>query len=121
VTAADAVGPEEPVAPRPTRATSTRATSTRATPVKAPARARTPRRAPEVTADEARQALVALRAEVGKAVIGQDATVTGLVIALLCRGHVLLEGVPGVAKTLLVRACAPRCRSTPSACSSRPT
>jgi len=30
--------------------------------------------------------------------------VTGLVIALLCRGHVLLEGVPGVAKTLLVRA-----------------
>ena len=44
------------------------------------------------------------RAEVGKAVIGQDAAVTGLVIALLCRGHVLLEGVPGVAKTLLVRA-----------------
>jgi len=43
---------------------------------------------------------------VGKAVIGQDATVTGLVIALLCRGHVLLEGVPGVAKTLLVRAVA---------------
>jgi MoxR-like ATPase len=43
---------------------------------------------------------------VGKAVIGQDAAVTGLVIALLCRGHVLLEGVPGVAKTLLVRAVA---------------
>jgi len=54
----------------------------------------------------ARQALLALRAEVGKAVIGQDAVVTGLVIALLCRGHVLLEGVPGVAKTLLVRALA---------------
>ena len=35
--------------------------------------------------------------------VGQDAVVTGLVIALLCRGHVLLEGVPGVAKTLLVR------------------
>ena len=65
------------------------------------------RRAPcEVGPDEARQALIALRAEVGKAVIGQDATVTGLVIALLCRGHVLLEGVPGVAKTLLVRAVA---------------
>ena len=42
--------------------------------------------------------------EVGKAVVGQDAAVTGLIIALLCRGHVLLEGVPGVAKTLLVRA-----------------
>ena len=50
-----------------------------------------------------REALTALRAEVGRAVVGQDAAVTGLVIALLCRGHVLLEGVPGVAKTLLVR------------------
>jgi MoxR-like ATPase len=41
---------------------------------------------------------------VAKAVVGQDDAVTGLLIALLCRGHVLLEGVPGVAKTLLVRA-----------------
>jgi MoxR-like ATPase len=41
---------------------------------------------------------------VGKAVVGQQAVVTGLVIALLCRGHVLIEGVPGVAKTLTVRA-----------------
>ena len=49
---------------------------------------------------------MALRLEVGKAVIGQDAAVTGLVIALLSRGHVLLEGVPGVAKTLLVRSVA---------------
>ena len=56
--------------------------------------------------DGARDALIALRAEVAKAVVGQDAAVTGLVIALLCRGHVLLEGVPGVAKTLLVRALA---------------
>ncbi|MEV4758448.1 MoxR family ATPase [Micromonospora sp. NPDC049559] len=47
-----------------------------------------------------------MRAEVAKAVVGQQATVTGLLIALLCRGHVLLEGVPGVAKTLLVRALA---------------
>jgi MoxR-like ATPase len=51
----------------------------------------------------ARDALIALRAEVAKAVIGQDAAVSGLVVALLCEGHVLLEGVPGVAKTLLVR------------------
>jgi MoxR-like ATPase len=41
---------------------------------------------------------------VGKAVVGQDAAVTGLIIALLAGGHVLLEGVPGVAKTLLIRA-----------------
>lgn len=51
-----------------------------------------------------RAALGAVRTEVGRAVVGQDAAVTGLVIALLCRGHVLLEGVPGVAKTLLVRS-----------------
>jgi MoxR-like ATPase len=57
-----------------------------------------------VDADTARAALVALRAEVAKAVVGQDAAVTGLIVALLCRGHVLIEGVPGVAKTLLVRA-----------------
>jgi MoxR-like ATPase len=55
------------------------------------------------TAAELRATLGAVRAEVAKAVVGQDAAVTGLVIALLCRGHVLLEGVPGVAKTLLVR------------------
>ncbi|MPV48871.1 AAA domain-containing protein [Pseudactinotalea sp. HY160] len=45
-----------------------------------------------------------IRGEVAKAVVSQDAAVSGLVIGLLCRGHVLLEGVPGVAKTLLVRA-----------------
>ncbi|MFR9800138.1 AAA family ATPase [Streptomyces sp. MS06] len=56
--------------------------------------------------DGVRAALEALRAEIAKAVVGQDPAVTGLVVALLCRGHVLLEGVPGVAKTLLVRALA---------------
>ncbi|WP_173166278.1 AAA family ATPase [Phytohabitans suffuscus] len=56
--------------------------------------------------EDPRAALQRLRAEVAKAVVGQDAVVTGLVIALLCRGHVLLEGVPGVAKTLLVRTIA---------------
>jgi MoxR-like ATPase len=56
--------------------------------------------------DSARTALLAVRGEIGKAVVGQDAVVSGLVIALLCRGHVLLEGVPGVAKTLLVRSLA---------------
>ncbi len=56
-----------------------------------------------VDSTQAREALARLRAEVAKVVVGQDAIVSGLVIALLCRGHVLLEGVPGVAKTLLVR------------------
>jgi MoxR-like ATPase len=45
-----------------------------------------------------------VREQVGKAVVGQDAAVTGLLIGLLCGGHVLLEGVPGVAKTLLIRS-----------------
>ncbi|MFL6076814.1 MAG: AAA family ATPase [Mycobacteriales bacterium] len=61
---------------------------------------------PDPAVEAAREALTQLRAEVAKAVIGQDAVVTGLVIALLCRGHVLLEGVPGVAKTLIIRALA---------------
>ncbi|TNM68719.1 MoxR family ATPase [Streptomyces sp. NP160] len=54
--------------------------------------------------ERARAALAAVRAEVGKAVVGQEGVVTGVVVALLCGGHVLLEGVPGTAKTLLVRA-----------------
>ena len=72
----------------------------------AAARRPTVRRSDTISAEEARESLVALRGEVAKAVVGQDAVVTGLVIALLCRGHVLLEGVPGVAKTLLVRTVA---------------
>ncbi|MBX3099035.1 MAG: MoxR family ATPase [Salinibacterium sp.] len=51
-----------------------------------------------------RDSFARLRTEVGKAVVGQDSAVTGLTIALLAGGHVLLEGVPGVAKTLLVRS-----------------
>ena len=42
--------------------------------------------------------------EVSKAVVGQDAAVSALLCALFARGHVLLEGVPGVAKTLLARS-----------------
>jgi MoxR-like ATPase len=53
-----------------------------------------------------RSGLLAVRDEVAKAVVGQDAVVSGLLVALLCHGHVLLEGVPGTAKTLLVRTLA---------------
>ena len=58
------------------------------------------------TGQEARERLAAVRSEVAKAVVGQDAAVSGLLVALLCGGHVLMEGVPGVAKTLLVRSLA---------------
>src|SRR3954451_24680510 len=54
----------------------------------------------------AHEVIARLRAEVGRAVIGQEAIVDRLVIALLIRGHVLLEGVPGLAKTLLVKTLA---------------
>ncbi len=47
-----------------------------------------------------------LRDEVAKVVVGQDGTLSGVVAALLVRGHILLEGVPGTAKTLLVKAVA---------------
>jgi MoxR-like ATPase len=60
----------------------------------------------DVTSGPARERLAAVRAEVGKAVVGQDAAVSGLLVALLCGGHVLMEGVPGTAKTLLVRTLA---------------
>ena len=59
---------------------------------------------PTRSADELRGALSRVRYEVSKAVVGQDGAVTGLLVALLAKGHVLLEGVPGVAKTLLVRS-----------------
>ena len=45
-----------------------------------------------------------LRSEVANVVIGQAAMVDGLIIALLTEGHVLLEGMPGLAKTLAVRS-----------------
>jgi MoxR-like ATPase len=50
-----------------------------------------------------RQAHAALRAELGKVIVGQEAVVEGTLIALFAGGHVLLEGVPGLGKTLLVR------------------
>lgn len=70
-----------------------------AAPAEAPAPA-------QPTSSPARSRLAAVRTEIGKAVVGQDSAITGLVIAMLAQGHVLLEGVPGVAKTLLVRSLA---------------
>src|SRR5688572_23306942 len=47
-----------------------------------------------------------LRQEIGKVIVGQDEIVEGTLIALIAGGHVLLEGVPGLGKTLLVRTLA---------------
>src|SRR5258708_11938415 len=55
---------------------------------------------------QAAKVAAALRAEIAKAVVGQAEAVDALVCTLLAGGHVLVEGVPGLGKTLLVRALA---------------
>ena len=47
-----------------------------------------------------------LRAEVGKVIVGHEEVVDGVLTCLFAGGHVLLEGVPGLGKTLLVRTLA---------------
>jgi len=61
---------------------------------------------PAAPPSPARAAVLAVRAEVAKVVVGQDAVLSGVIAALLVPGHVLLEGVPGVAKTLLAKTLA---------------
>ncbi len=43
-----------------------------------------------------------MRAELGKVIVGQETVIEELLIAMFCRGHALLVGVPGLAKTLLI-------------------
>src|SRR5213082_1575973 len=50
-----------------------------------------------------RQTYAALRAEIGKVIVGNDEIVEGTLIAIFAGGHVLLEGVPGLGKTLLIK------------------
>ncbi len=53
-----------------------------------------------------RQLITAIKDEVKKVVVGQERMVDGLIVGLLCDGHILLEGVPGLAKTTTVNALA---------------
>src|SRR6516164_1130552 len=57
----------------------------------------------EQTIQTFRETYAALRAEIAKMIVGQEEIVEGTVISLFAGGHVLLEGVPGLGKTLLVR------------------
>jgi MoxR-like ATPase len=59
-----------------------------------------------LTYELAAERIVRLRSAIGKAVVGQSAVVDQVLIALIASGHVLIEGVPGLGKTLLVRALA---------------
>lgn len=54
--------------------------------------------------DELKSTVGAIESEVGKVIVGQERVLRGVVVSLLCGGHVLLEGVPGLGKTMLVRA-----------------
>lgn len=56
-----------------------------------------------MTVDEVKALGESIAGEVGKAVVGQDAAIRLLLVALFARGHVLLEGPPGVAKTFLAQ------------------
>ena len=56
--------------------------------------------------NEVRDTIARVRQEVGKVVVGNDGAVTGMLAALLVGGHVLVEGVPGTAKTLLAKTVA---------------
>jgi MoxR-like ATPase len=57
---------------------------------------------PEQAVEQVRQAFDSLRGELHKVVVGQDEVVEQLLMSMFCRGHALVVGVPGLAKTLLI-------------------
>ena len=64
-----------------------------------------PKKQDDVAAiDEMRGAADSIRAELGKVIIGQDDVIEKLMICIMARGHALLVGVPGLAKTLLIKS-----------------
>ena len=70
-----------------------------------------------------RDAHAKLKSEIGKVIIGQDKVVDELLMAIFCRSHALLMGVPGLAKTLMIRTLADgmaitTCVAAPRTCAS---
>jgi MoxR-like ATPase len=70
-----------------------------------------PQSVPATVADQdsverLRQATIRLKAEIAKLVVGQDRVIDMLLVCLLCRGHALMIGVPGLGKTLMARTLA---------------
>jgi len=60
----------------------------------------------EFNTNELKDVMVRLRKEIAKVIIGQDDVITYALIAIFTNNHALIEGVPGIAKTLLVRTLA---------------
>ena len=59
-----------------------------------------------VKTKDVKQLIVEIEKEMSKVIVGQRKIIHGLLRAVICNGHVLVEGVPGVAKTLIIRAMA---------------
>src|SRR5580698_3775498 len=75
---------------------------------------------PFIAREEARGALREALQEVKRVIVGQDAMLERLLVSLLAGGHVLLEGVPGLAKTLTVRRSRPSSVAASNGSSSLP-
>ena len=58
----------------------------------------------EISPSAVREVAARISQELGRVIVGQDHIVRLLLVSLFCRGHCLLVGVPGLAKTLLVRS-----------------
>ena len=56
-----------------------------------------------VQLDQLKKQFTTLKTEIAKVIVGQDQVVEELILSIFCKGHVLLVGVPGLAKTLLVK------------------
>jgi MoxR-like ATPase len=69
-----------------------------------PIRNMSPSKASTLNIDEISNKLKLAKESIAKVVVGQDTVVESMLISMLCDGHVLMEGAPGLAKTLLVRA-----------------
>jgi MoxR-like ATPase len=58
---------------------------------------------PEVTADDYAETAAAIEEQIGRVIVGQQDLVRAVLVCLLCEGHALLEGVPGLGKTILLK------------------
>lgn len=72
----------------------------------------TPTRLKEAEAEQALRLLDSLQDEIGRVIVGQRQVVRRVLVGLLARGHILLEGVPGLAKTLTLKTLADTLKAT---------